>query len=81
MSAKSVKSIKASDKSLDVKELVAALIVGIILLLLQDSHDGAMLGAMLEALKPEDDHGRALLEDKEDLKALITSLLEEKLDE
>ena len=79
MSAKSVKSIKASeDESLHLELL--ALIVGIIMLLLQETQDGAMMGAMLEALNDEGGHGRAL-ENKEDLKALLVSVLEEKLNE
>ena len=36
---------------------------------------------MLEGIQAEDGiHGRRILEDKEDLKALIISLLEEKID-
>jgi len=75
--AKSVKTSK--EESPDLDDLIAVLIV--LLPLLNGNPDSMNLGAMLEEIQAEGGiHGRRILEDKEDLKALLTSLLEEKLD-
>ena len=72
--AKSVKTSKEESPEL------VLLILAIFFVILQDS-DGSMLGAMLEGIQAEGGiRGRRILEDKEDLKALFVSLLEEKLD-
>ena len=78
VSAKSGKSVKASKD--DLEEFIMGLFLLIILMILQDS-DGSMLGALLEGIQVRDGiRGRRILEDKEDLKALFVSLLEEKMD-
>ena len=77
--AKSVKTSK--EESPDFNELVL-LILAIFFVILQDS-DGSMLGALLEGIQAKGGiHGRRILEDKdkENLKALFVSLLEEKMD-
>ena len=74
MGAKSGKSTKASMD--DLEEFTVGIVLLIILLL-----GNSNLGAMWEDIQAEGGiRGRRILEDKEDIKALFVSLLEEKLD-
>jgi len=64
--------------------LLKALITAIILYFYnhKDSYDGIKLEEVMETILKDEGgiHGRRVLENKEDIKTLLISLLEEKLD-